>query len=348
MLRQDHETYIRRCFDLARLGMYGVKTNPVVGSVIVHRGRVIGEGYHKAIGGPHAEVMAINAVSGPDRHLLPESTLYVSLEPCNHFGRTPPCSHLIVAERIPVVVISCSDPNPNVSGNGADHLRAHGVEVTMGVLQEEGRHLIRRFLYRTRYQRPWVTLKWAQSADLLIGRKGEQVWLSNAISKIMVHKLRAEHAGIIVGTDTVLTDNPKLNTRAYPGPSPVRIIPDSKGRIPDSHPIFTDGIPTFLYSGVPRDASASHVKFIPFDFSGNFLDHLLDDLESRNIHSLMVEGGAKLLSSFIEGGLWQEAWVIRARKFLGTGIRAPLLHGKLQDSFHLQDDEVLHILNTVS
>lgn len=336
---------MRRCLDLARLGRHGVGTNPMVGCVIVHEGRMIGEGYHKAIGEPHAEVNAINSVSPDDRHLLKTSTLYVSLEPCNHFGRTPPCSQRIVQEKIPRVVISCPDPNPDVSGNGARYLREHGVDVTVGILEEEGRYLIRRFLHWVGNKLPYVTLKWAQSKDLLMGVEGKQVWLSNPVSKVLVHKLRSEHEGIMVGTETVLTDNPKLNTREYPGPSPTRIIPDRKGRIPDHHPLFSDGIPTLFYSGTPRETDASHVTVIPFDFSGDHLGDFLGDLADRHIHSLMIEGGAALLNAFIREGLWQEAWVIRVAKKLEKGIKAPLLHGSLHERVNLEGDEVLHILN---
>ncbi len=341
----NHDTFMRRCFDLARLGSFGVQTNPMVGCVIVHESRVIGEGYHEAIGKPHAEVNAINAVRPEDRKLLRDSTLYVSLEPCNHFGRTPPCSLRIVQEKIPRVVISCPDPNPDVTGKGANYLREHGVDVTMGILEEEGRFLIRRFLHWVKQRLPYVTLKWAQSKNLLMGVPGKQVWLSNAFSKVLVHKLRAEHAGIMVGTDTALTDKPKLNTREYPGPSPVRIIPDRKGRIPDTHPLFSDGIPTLLYSGISRASVAAHVTIIPVDYSGENLGLVLEDLAARNIHSLMVEGGAALLNAFIKDGLWQEAWVIRVKKAIEKGIKAPLLHGTLREKFNLEDDEVLHIQN---
>lgn len=342
---QQHEKFMRRCLDLARLGAGHVKSNPMVGSVIVHRGKIIGQGYHKVFGGPHAEINALDSVAESDRHLIPESTLYISLEPCCIHGKTPPCTSRILKEGIPHVVISCLDPNPAVSGNGVAQLSEAGVKVESGILESEGRFLIRIFTHWMAQKRPFITLKWAQSADGFIGRKNHQIWLSGETTKYFVHKLRSEHSGIMVGTQTVLVDEPLLNNRLHPGPSPIRIIPDRQGTIPPAHPMFSDGIQTIMYTETEGNQSNDHVTCVQMKFDGNSLDAILADLGSRQIETVLVEGGAELINSFIEQNAWHEAYLIKSPKTLDEGIKAPVAEGELIHKFHIEDDEIFHFQN---
>jgi len=343
MIDHHHKNFMQRCFDLARLGEHDVQTNPMVGCVIVHQGKIIGEGYHKAFGESHAEVMALNSVQSGNKKLIVQSTMYVSLEPCSHFGKTPPCAHRIVKEGIRHVVVSCLDPNPVVKGSGIEYLKKNGVEVQIGILHEEGEYLIRKFKFWVQNRTPFVTLKWAQSADLKFGIEGQQVWLSNPFSKVFVHRLRATHGAIMVGTNTAMVDRPSLNTRLAPGPSPVRIVPDRTGKLHEDHPFFSDKLPTIIYSEVEKGILPAHIQRVNIDFSKDPLLQILQDLADRNLNTLLVEGGAQLIKSFIRENFWQEAVVIRTPKKLGSGISAPLLHGKQLKQFNLKDDEILLI-----
>ena len=332
-----------RCLQLAKLGHYTVGKNPMVGCVIVHDGQIIGEGYHQQYGGDHAEIEALNSIEEDDRKLLAESTLYVSLEPCSHHGKTPPCANRIVQEKIARVVIGCIDPNPEVSGNGVKLLQSNGITVTVGVLEEESKFLIRVFAKAQSEKIPYITLKWAQSKDLFLGKVNEQVWLSNEFSKILVHKLRSEHDAIMVGTDTILIDEPRLNNRLYYGPSPKRIILDRNLRIPSDNRIFSDGNSMFLYSSIQPPHLPEHIEWCKLSWESDDLKPLLEDLSQRGVSSIFVEGGQKLLNSFIKQNLWDEAWVIRTQKELLDGLKAPLAHGHLIKKKQLKEDEILHI-----
>ena len=319
-MENEDEKYMRRCIQLARNGRCGAPPNPMVGAVIVHQGGIIGEGYHAKCGQAHAEVNAIRSVRRPE--LLPEATLYVSLEPCAHYGKTPPCADLIVEKGIKRIVIGCQDPFPKVDGRGIEKLRQAGREVVVGVLEAECRELISRFIIFHTRKRPYITLKWAQSADGYIDRRrGENetpVQLSNACTQMLVHKQRAEHTAIMVGTDTARMDNPHLDVRVWAGSQPVRVVVDSKHRLTAGLHLFDGSQPTLTYD------------------TQNLFD-ILADLYSRGLQSLLVEGGAKLLQSFMDAGLWDEIVVEEAPVCLGDGVEAPVLPkhlaGKREEHF---------------
>ena len=233
-----------RCFEIALLGIGHTSPNPMVGACLVYENRIIGEGYHEKHGGPHAEVNAINSVLEEDRHLIPQSTLYVSLEPCCVYGRTPPCTNLILANKIPKVVVSTLDLSPEVAGNGIKILREHGVDVTTGILEDMGKVIAASRHAIVTLDRPYIILKYAQSANGKIGHPDKQVWFTNSISKILVHKWRSESDGILVGANTVAIDNPALTTREYFGKSPIRVILDKKGNLPSESEVFNDAAST--------------------------------------------------------------------------------------------------------
>ena len=302
--------YMRRCIQLARCGVESTAPNPMVGAVIVFDGRIIGEGYHRKCGGPHAEVNAIASVKNPA--LLAKSTLYVSLEPCAHYGKTPPCADLIVEKGIPKVVIGCGDPFARVNGLGIMKLVDAGIDVKVGVLEDECIQLNKRFMTYHKFHRPWVTLKWAQSADGFVDKKrrnGEgPAHISSCYTMTLVHRLRALNNAILVGRETVLQDNPTLTNRLWPGDTPLRLSIDRHGRLSEvPHLHLMDGsVPTHIF------------------FDGD-LPSLLADLYQRGIQSLLVEGGTCLLSSFIKEGLWDEARVEVAPLLLEEGVEAPKL-----------------------
>jgi len=324
-LQQQDEIFIRRCFELAVKGLGMTRTNPVVGSVIVHKGKIIGEGYHHEFGGPHAEVNAIRSVKNKD--LLKESTLYCSLEPCSHYGKTPPCSLLIKQSGIPRVVVANLDPNPQVSGAGLRQLREAGIEVKEQVLEEEGFHLNRRFFTFHTKIRPYIILKWAQTADGFIDLKrqpGDPVgpnWITDEVARTLVHKWRAEEAAVMVGTDTLLNDNPRLNVRRWAGRNPVRACIDRNGRLGKDLHVMDGSLDTIIFSCVP-DIYPAGVRGIFIDPEAG-LEDLLAELFNQHLISVMVEGGAKLLASFIEAGLWDEARVFTGDILFREGINAP-------------------------
>lgn len=303
----EDEKYMRRCIQLAYNGLCNTAPNPMVGAVIVHNGQIIGEGYHVRCGQAHAEVNAIRSVKNPD--LLKESTIYVSLEPCAHYGKTPPCADLIIEKQIPRIVIGCQDPFAKVAGKGIQKLRDAGREVIVGVLEEECLQLNRRFITFHTRKRPFITLKWAESADGFIDRlrtEGTPTILSSPLTGMLVHKLRTEHAAILIGTDTARLDNPRLNVRHWYGSTPVRITIDRHHRLSQDLNLFDGSQPTLVY-----------VK--------ENLSEILKDLYERQLQSLLVEGGRQLLQSFINAGLWDEIIVEETSLILGEGVKAPQL-----------------------
>lgn len=323
-----HEQYMKRCFQLAKLGEGYVAPNPMVGAVLVYEDRIIGEGYHQEYGKAHAEVNCLNAVAEADKSLISKSTLYVSLEPCAHYGKTPPCVDLILKYAIPKVVIAVKDTFAQVNGRGIEKLRANNVEVITGVLEDEGKALIHQFLYFHQYQIPYITLKFAKSADGYIGVQGREVNISNALALRYTHRLRAQHQAIVVGKNTVLTDNPRLTVRFANGHHPTRIVLGNKESIPSDYSVFNDDAQTLFFSGNVKD--------------------VVREIASNSIISIMVEGGANVLQQFIEANLWNEAHLISTNQKLNSiageiPIIAPNISGVTLDTIYLEDNTV-HVL----
>ncbi len=334
--------YMSRCIFLAKKGIRQTASNPMVGAVLVCNGVIIGEGYHQKFGSPHAEVNAINAVADENKHLIPKSTLYVNLEPCSHSGKTPPCAHRIVTEKIPRVVIGCKDPNPLVAGKGINYLIANNVAVDGPIMEKEAQDLIRKFVTNLKGL-PYIILKWAQSEDLYLSAKDHQVWLSNKYTQILTHKWRSEIDGIMVGRNTVQIDDPSLDVRQYYGPNPMRILMDTNLKTDPSKKLLSDGKPTIVInSKIEQNDGQTH--YIKVDDTSD-LNNILKILFGLGITSLLVEGGASLLQSFINQGLWHEARVIRTKTKLGDGIKAPALQGNLLEKMQVADDEILFISN---
>ena len=326
----EDEKYIRRCIQLASNGLCNAAPNPMVGAVIVNNGKIIGEGYHAICGQGHAEVNAIRSVK--DETLLKTSTIYVSLEPCSHHGKTPPCADLIVSKGIPKVVVGCMDPFSLVSGRGIKKLRDNGIEVKVGVLEEECKRLITRFVTFNTLKRPFITLKWAESADGFIDvqrENGQPVVLSNEITSMLVHKRRAEHKAILVGRKTALLDNPSLTTRNWYGKNPVRLVIDKDLTLPAHLHLFDHSVPTLVFTAKEKTAE-NNLEYITLDFSDNILPQIMQTLFDRKLQSLMVEGGTTLLQSFIDQGLWDEIHIEHAQKCIGQGVAAPVIPNGLE------------------
>lgn len=313
--------YMRRCFDLARLGAGAVSPNPMVGAVLVHEGRIIGEGWHQKYGEAHAEVNCIRSVLPADRALIPHSTLYCSLEPCFHYGKTPPCVDLILREKIRRVVVANVDPNPKVAGQSLLKLQAAGVETASGVLEAEGLWLNRAFFTWITRKRPYVILKWAQSADGFLGRHGQRTAISGPAVRRLVHRWRSESDAILVGSETALIDNPRLDTRHYFGKNPLRIAFDRQGRLPAGSHLLDDTVDTWIF-GPAGPGEFARTTFIPTADRVSVPD-LLERLREAGRAILLVEGGAEVLSQFLESGLWDEIRLIENPQWLGSGVAAP-------------------------
>ncbi len=326
MTRNIHHQYIQRCLDIAALGIPKAYPNPMVGAVIVHEGRIIGEGYHQLYGTGHGEVQAINSVLPADRHLLPHSTIYVNLEPCAHYGKTPPCADLIIKEKIPKVILGASfDPNPSVAGKGIAKLRAAGVEVITGVLEQACIDFNRRFFKWMQKKRPYVILKWAETKDgYFAPADASQKWISNPLTKRLTHRWRSEEASILVGTNTALIDNPQLNVRLWAGHSPTRLVIDRSLKIPSTHHLLDQSIPSIIYNE-NKSIVSDNLSYVKLDFTIDILPQILDHLYTQNIQSVLVEGGSHLLSSFIDADLWDEARVYIGNTTWGKGLPAPIL-----------------------
>jgi diaminohydroxyphosphoribosylaminopyrimidine deaminase/5-amino-6-(5-phosphoribosylamino)uracil reductase len=312
-----------RCLQLAKSGAGNVAPNPMVGSVLVYKDVIIGEGYHQQYGEAHAEVNCIASVSMENVPLIKESTLYVSLEPCSHFGKTPPCTDLILKNNIKKVVIGCKDVYQEVAGKGIEKLQNAGVEVITGILENESISLNKRFFTFHQKFRPYIILKWAQSSNLKVGSKNSQrIFISNEYSNRLVHRWRSEEAGILVGTTTIIQDDPSLTTRLWPGKNPVRIIIDKDLKLPQTSKIFNQEAKTIIYNLV-RSSNEENISYIKIE-QKDFLKELLQSLFELNILSILIEGGAKTLENFIEKGLWDEARVITNEELIiENGINAP-------------------------
>lgn len=321
------EKFMARCLELARHGVGHTAPNPMVGAVVVHNGVIVGEGYHRCCGEAHAEVNAIASVR--DEAILRDSTIYVSLEPCSHYGKTPPCAELIIRKGIPRVVVGCMDPFPEVSGRGVRMLRDAGVEVVTGVLEEECRALNEAFMTFQSEKRPFVTLKWAESADGFLDAARTSpdiapVVFSNAVTAARVHKLRAESAAILVGTNTALLDNPSLTVRHWSGKSPVRLVIDREQKIPASYHLLDNTIPTIVFT-TGEKKKIGQTEYIPLDFRISIVHQILQCLFERQLNSLMVEGGSIVLQQFLDSGYWDRAIVEQSPLVLGKGVKAPVV-----------------------
>lgn len=347
--------YIRRCFDLARYGIGNTSPNPSVGAVIVDlKDRIIGEGWTSPYGGAHAEVNAIASVTPEDKILLKSATIYVSLEPCFHFGKTPPCVDLILKHKIPRVVIAYSDPFPKVSGKSIEKLKENGVEVRLlpFLISDNKHETLLPFFTNISAKRPYIILKWAETADGFIGKALETVPISNLYAKRLVHKWRSEADAIMVGTNTVALDNPELTNRLYFGKSPIRVVLDRKLRLPNDLKIFDQSVKTLIYTEGDdlidgSDNQSVHYRRVTFDT--NLIPNVLDDLYSQNIGILFVEGGAQLLQSFIEKGLWDEARVFKsvATNIRKEGVLSPKIpYICLERKLQLFDNQLLVFRNT--
>ena len=325
----EEEKYMRRCIQLAQNGLCNAAPNPMVGAVIVCDGKIIGEGYHVRCGEAHAEVNAIRSVKDPS--LLKRATNYVSLEPCAHYGNTPPCADLIIEKEIPRIVIGCQDPFTKVAGRGIQKLKDAGREVITGVLEDECRSLIRRFITFHTLHRPYITLKWAESADKYIDKNredGQPVILSTPLTSMLVHKNRAEHKAIMVGTRTAALDTPSLTVRNWQGRSPVRIVTDRQLRLSPKLHVFDGNVRTLVFTEKPCQPQPN-VEYIPIDFQRNILPQIMEHLYMQGLQSLLVEGGNILLQSFIDAELWDEAFVEESPLTLLSGIKAPEIGNKV-------------------
>lgn len=334
------DLYMQRALALAELGRGSVSPNPMVGCVIVHEGKIIGEGYHQKYGGPHAEVNAVASVR--DKGLLPSAIVYVSLEPCSHYGQTPPCADLLVSHKVRRVVICNTDPNPLVAGKGIDKLKKAGIEVMMGVLEDQGLDLNRRFFTSHTKKRPYVILKWAETADGFVARENfDSKWISNQYSRQLVHKWRSEEDAIMVGTNTAKYDNASLTTRDWAGKNPLRIVIDKELRLDQKMHLFDGSTPTICFAEKETDGRNCEVVTLPKVANKSMLDHL----HSRGIQSLLVEGGSHLLRSFIDQGLWDEARVFESNKTFTSGIDAPKMKRNPFSAESVLDDKLIYYRN---
>jgi diaminohydroxyphosphoribosylaminopyrimidine deaminase/5-amino-6-(5-phosphoribosylamino)uracil reductase len=329
MKNPDHHNdsfFMMRALELAREGIGLVSPNPLVGCVIVHENEIIGEGWHRKYSHAHAEVNAVNAVC--NKALLKESTVYVNLEPCSHFGKTPPCADMVIAQQVKKVVVANLDSNPLVAGNGIKKLRDAGIQVITGVCEKEGRELNKHFFTFMEKQRPYIILKWAQTADNFIARENyDSKWISNEYSRQLVHKWRGEEDAVLVGTKTVFHDDPQLNVRDWTGRNPVRIVLDRFLRLNAKLHVFDKTQRTLCYN-VMKHKEHDSLSLCRVD-EEDFIKNMVTDLYKRKIQSVIIEGGAQTLMSFIEAGLWDEARIFISPKLFGKGIQAPEIKGQL-------------------
>lgn len=331
-----HEKYISRCIQLARMGKKNVRPNPLVGAVLVHQNNIIGEGFHQVYGHAHAEINCLKSVSENNKHLITDSILYVSLEPCNHFGKTPPCVDAIVQANIKTVVIGSLDCNPKMSGQSVKKLREHGVKVICPILEKECIELNKIFFTLQTKKRPYILLKWAESEDGFIGKEDVQVSISNLKSRIMVHSLRAQVDGVLVGYNTALIDNPRLTTRLVIGENPIRILIDWENSAKAQWHLLDQSVPTLIFNRDKNDVKGQ-IEFVAIEKD---LAQLLQHLFVRNIYYLLIEGGAKTIQSFLDSSSWDEAIRILSPINLEDGISAPVIKQNTFLKAEAFDDDV--------
>jgi diaminohydroxyphosphoribosylaminopyrimidine deaminase/5-amino-6-(5-phosphoribosylamino)uracil reductase len=353
------ELYMHRCLELAQLGAISVAPNPMVGAVLVYENKIIGEGYHQKYGEAHAEPNCIASVKEEDEHLIRQSALFVSLEPCAHFGKTPPCVDLIIQKKIPRVIVGCRDPFVEVNGKGIEKLKAAGIEVELGILEDECKELNKRFFTFHTQHRPYVILKWAQTLDNKIANEDySRVLISGEATNRLVHKWRSEEMAIAIGTNTALFDDPELTTRLAPGKNPVRIVVDTDLRLPKSLKLFNSKTPTIVFNtkehNLPlenisvRDLKETEVGYYQVTEDVNLVHQMMNALYKMNIQSVLIEGGSYLLQSFIDDGVWDEARIITNEQLsIGAGLPAPILKDSLlQNSEQLFSDVIRTYKNT--
>lgn len=344
---------MHRCIELAKTAAGNVAPNPMVGAVLVHEGRIIGEGFHQQYGKAHAEVNCINAVAEEDLALIPHSTLYVSLEPCAHFGKTPPCADLIIRHRIPHVVVGCRDPFTEVNGKGIEKLKAAGIRVDVGILEKECRELNKRFFTFHERHRPYVILKWAQSNNgKIAGLSSQRILISNAYSNRLVHRWRSEEPAMLVGTRTALADDPALTTRLWPGKNPIRLVIDLHLKLPQTLHLFDDAAPAIVFNlhqnTIEDFNDRSFIDnrstvFYQVTDTVSIVHQVLHALYQLNIQSVLVEGGARLLQSFIDEAMWDEARIITNNDLLiPEGLSAPALPVKDAQRKEVFDADSIH------
>lgn len=342
---------MQRCLHLALLGAGNVMPNPMVGAVLVYAGKIIGEGYHQQYGGPHAEVNCINSVAEAEKDLIEKSTLYVSLEPCSHFGKTPPCTDLVIANKIPEVVIGCRDSfaavdarlNDTVGqGKGIERLMAAGIQVNVGILEKECRELNRRFFTFHEKHRPYVILKWAQSSDGKIAARGaDRIFISNEITNRLVHQWRTGEAAILVGTNTALLDDPALTARLWPGKDPVRLVIDKELKLPVHLKLFDGSVKTIVFNYIKQSATENLV-YHRLNKEEDIPVQILTALYNMQLQSVIIEGGSKLIQSFIDEGFWDEARVItNSAMVIGEGLDAPVLKNEMELSEQKIENDVI-------
>jgi len=339
------ELYMKRCLELAEMGNGNVSPNPLVGCVIVSEGKIIGEGFHQKYGHAHAEVNAINAVLAKfgdgAANLLKKATVYVSLEPCAHFGKTPPCADLLIRHQVKKVVIGNRDPFPDVDGKGIGKLKNAGITVVSGILEKECLYVNRRFFTRIAKHRPYIVLKWARTANGYFAPHNTiQKWISGPLSKKLVHKWRTEEDAVLVGKKTTIADNPELNAREWPGRNPIRIIIDRKLEIPAGYKIFNDQAKTLVLNEQKTDV-VNNIHYISMEDMQFYLPQKIAyQLYLMDIQSVIIEGGADILNQFISSGLWDEARVFNSSDSWDTGIFAPQINGRITSVTKIDQDQL--------
>ncbi len=337
----EHNTYMQRCLELAKKGLGHTAPNPLVGCVIVHKGIIIGEGYHQKYGAAHAEVNAIHSVKNKD--LLQDSIVYVNLEPCSHFGKTPPCADLLIKHKVKEVYIANTDPNPLVAGKGIEKLKNAGIKVTTGILEKEAAILNKRFFCFFTKKRPYIILKWAKTLDGFMDIDRSQpgsnlnYWITNDELKILVHKWRSEEASIMVGTNTALNDNPQLNIRLWQGNQPLRLVLDEYLNLPETLELFNQQHPTIVFTS-QKSENKHNISFYTINFNENPIQQILDYLYEINIMSVIIEGGRELLQTFINQELWDEARILTGNKNFGKGLKAPEIEGNIASEEEINKD----------
>lgn len=341
------EFFMHRCLELAVKGAGLVSPNPMVGCVVVQDDCIAAEGYHHLYGGPHAEVVAISRIHNPE--ILKKSTLYVNLEPCSHWGKTPPCADLIISSGIPRVVIGCADPNPQVAGRGIQRLREAGISVKVGVAENEAKRLNQAFITFQTLRRPWIILKWAQTRDGFMdklrtpGASAGVNWITDLKLKSLVHRWRAETDAILVGAGTVKNDDPELTTREWPGKSPLRVVLDRDGELGNTYRVLDGSVPTWIFTTDPSAQEKEHIRCFKIkDEYTSVLDLLMEALYQQKVLTLLVEGGKETLESFIRTGLWDEYRVFTGNRLFEQGVAAPPLPSLPELTYHF-GNELLRI-----